>query len=220
MPPFLKLLLIRHGQSTGNVAGRMQGHGDDGLTPIGRTQVQQLAQHIQHIQPTTIYSSPLRRTRETAMILQPNAQPNAQIFYTPALAEFQNGIFQGLTWAEAQAQHPELCQQLETSRDWLPIPGAETPRDARDRVTQFWQDILTTHTNGETLLIVSHSWIMQHLISQMWSSDRSWRIPIHNTAVFEFWIDHERWRRQDDSRLNTDLWQIVRFNDITHLSRM
>jgi 2,3-bisphosphoglycerate-dependent phosphoglycerate mutase len=217
MPPFLKLLLIRHGQSNGNVAGRMQGHGDDGLTPIGRTQVQQLAQHIQHqhIQPTTVYSSPLRRTRETAMILQ----PDAQIFYTPALAEFQNGIFQGLTWAEAQAQHPELCQQLETSRDWLPIPGAETPRDARDRVTQFWQDILTTHTNGETLLIVSHSWIMQHLISQLWGSDRSWRIPIHNTAVFEFWIDHDRWSRQDDSRLNTDLWQIVRFNDISHLTK-
>jgi 2,3-bisphosphoglycerate-dependent phosphoglycerate mutase len=216
MPPFLKLLLIRHGQSTGNVAGRMQGHGDDGLTPIGRTQTQQLAQNIQNIQPTTIYSSPLRRTRETALILQ----PNGPIIYTAALAEFQNGIFQGLTWAEAQAQHPELCQQLETSRDWLPIPGAETLCDARDRVTQFWQDILTTHTNGETVLIVSHSWIMQHLISQLWASDRSWRIPIHNTAVFEFWIDHERWLRQDDSRLNTDLWQIVRFNDTRHLSRM
>jgi 2,3-bisphosphoglycerate-dependent phosphoglycerate mutase len=217
MAEFLKLIIIRHGQSTGNVDRRMQGQGDYPLTDLGRTQAQKLAQHLRDAPPTAIYSSPLQRTIDTAEILRQGLTAAPPIQLTPELAEYQNGIFQGLTWAEAQAQYPALCDQLEASLDWIPVPGAETLRQARDRVEWLVDYLLLTHRNGDRLWLVSHGWIMQQLIAALWGSDRSWRISIKNTAYFEFWIDQSRWHRQDDDRLNTELWQIVRFNDLSHL---
>jgi 2,3-bisphosphoglycerate-dependent phosphoglycerate mutase len=241
MTAFLKLLFIRHAQSTGNVERRMQGQGAYPLTDHGQAQTRKLAARLrsENWVPTAVYTSPLRRTVETTHILldafpthatpgvvgdltdvdqplTPVTQP-IPIHYEPDLAEFQNGIFQGLTWAEAQAQHPELCHQLETAAEWIPIPGAETLHMARDRAQQILSKILTSHQNGEQIWVVSHSWFMQHLISALMGSDRAWRMRIHNTALFEFWIDQSRWQWQDENRLNTDLWQIVRFNDDQHL---
>jgi broad specificity phosphatase PhoE len=220
MTAFLKLLLIRHAQSTGNVEKRMQGHGEYELTPHGHDQTRKLAQRLGDRQepPTAIYTSPLRRTVQTTeILLQAMPTPPPPIHQAPELAEFQNGIFQGLTWPEAQAQYPELCQRLESSLDWLPIPEAETLQAARDRCQRLLHHLLQTHRNGDRLWLISHSWIMQHLISQLLGSDRSWRLRIPNTALFEFWIDQSRWHHQDHNRLNTELWQIIRFNDTQHL---
>ena len=137
--------------------------------------------------------------------------------YADELQEHQNGIFQGLTWAEAKAKYPELCEALESSSDWIPIPGAESLQDARDRAQRFIHRLLDRHIDGENIWIVTHSWIMQHLISELLGCDRSWRFHAHNTALFEFWLDRSRWQRTDQNRFNTDLWQIRRFNDYHHL---
>ncbi|PSB14247.1 histidine phosphatase family protein [filamentous cyanobacterium CCP1] len=137
--------------------------------------------------------------------------------YADELQEHQNGIFQGLTWAEAREKYPDLCHTLESSPDWIPIPGAESLQAARNRSHQFIQRLLDRHTNGEQIWIITHSWIVQHLISELMGCDRSWRLHAHNTALFEFWIDRSRWQRTDQNRFNTDLWQIRRFNDYSHL---
>jgi broad specificity phosphatase PhoE len=142
---------------------------------------------------------------------------NITVEYADELQEHQNGIFQGLTWSEARAKYPDLCHALESSPDWIPIPGAESLESARNRAHQFIQHLLDRHTDGEQIWVVTHSWIMQHLISELMGCDRSWRLHAHNTALFEFWIDRSRWHRTDPNRFNTDLWQIRRFNDYGHL---
>ncbi len=225
----------------------MQGHGDFELSAIGKAQAQRLAQRLlaESWVPSSIYSSPLKRTAQTAEILVnhfltaplPSAVSDlidsgevsspttptqdslktVKIQYSDDLKEFQNGIFQGLTWAEAQERHPQLCQALEASPDWIPIPGAESLQEARDRARHFIQDILTHHQESDRLWIITHSWILQHLVAELLGCDRSWRLHAHNTALFEFWIDRSRWHCTDQNRLNTDLWQIQRFNDDRHL---
>ncbi|MBF2048438.1 MAG: histidine phosphatase family protein [Leptolyngbya sp. IPPAS B-1204] len=197
-------------------------------------------------QPAFVYSSPLKRAVQTAEILLAQfsahplpamvsdlvdgeintpidvlapypTDPPVPIQYADELREFQNGIFEGLTWAEAQQRYPELCTQLENSADWIPIPGAESLIEARGRAKQFIQRLLDSHTDGDYIWIISHSWILQHLIAELLGCERSWRIHVRNTALFEFWIDHSRWQRTDQNRFNTDLWQIRRFNDYHHL---
>lgn len=243
---FLKLLLVRHAHSVGNQQKRMQGHQEFELTEEGRIQAEKLAHRLvaESWRPTHVYSSPLKRAAQTAEIVRSRflAEPLPAVVsdladeeretteglgdrppaaiplvYADELKEFQNGIFAGLTWAEAKERYPELCDRLEHSPDWIPIPGAETLTEARDRVQQFIERVLAQHSDGDQVLIVSHSWILQHLIAAVLGSDRSWRIHIRNTALFEFWLDHTRWFRSDDTRLNTDLWQIRRFNDAHHL---
>lgn len=139
------------------------------------------------------------------------------LIFAEELVEHKNGIFQGLTWAEAQAQYPDLCYRLETSLDWIPVPQAETLEDARDRTRRFVHQLIERHQNGDRVLIVTHSWLLQHLIAALLGSDRTWRLASNNTGIFEFWIERSRWHRTDHSRLNTDLWQIRRLNDTQHL---
>jgi broad specificity phosphatase PhoE len=239
----LKLLFIRHAQSIGNQQKRMQGNGEFELSETGRQQAEKLAQRLlaESWYPSWIYTSPLKRATQTTEILLAHvfAQPlpavvsdlvdedidpvapqpvqQVPVKYADQLREFQNGIFEGLTWAEAYQRYPELCHRLENSPDWIQIPGAESLQDARSRARQFIQMVIERHSNGEKIWIISHSWILQHLIAELLGCDRSWRIHARNTALFEFWIDRSRWQRTDQNRLNTDLWQIRRFNDYQHL---
>jgi probable phosphoglycerate mutase len=133
------------------------------------------------------------------------------------LQEFDAGILTNLTWAEAQARYPALCQALETSPDWVPIPNAETPTAGRDRAAAFIHHLLERHTNQQAIWIMSHHWIMEHLIASLFGSDRTWKITILNTALFEFWLDRDRWSDGGVHRGISDLWQIKRFGDCHHL---
>jgi 2,3-bisphosphoglycerate-dependent phosphoglycerate mutase len=240
----LKLLFVRHAQSIGNQQKRMQGNGEFDLSEEGRHQAEKLGQRLlsESWQPTCVYSSPLRRAAQTTEIVLSRllAEPlpaavsdliddgldsegaaslpqPLPVHYADELREFQNGIFEGLTWAEAMERHPDLCKTLESSAGWIQIPGAESLQEARDRCHQFIQMLLDRHGNSELILIVSHSWILQHLIAELLGCDRSWRLHPRNTALFEFWIDRSRWDCTDQNRFNTDLWQIRRFNDYHHL---
>lgn len=138
------------------------------------------------------------------------------------LKELNGGIFEGLTWSQAQVQHPALCQQLEHTLDWLPVPGSESPASGFRRAHEFWDTLFNSHVSettpsGCTLWIVTHSGILQHLIATLLGCDRTWGLSIPNTACFEFWLDGDRWHQHSQNRHNTALWQIRRFNDTSHL---
>ncbi|WP_052050286.1 histidine phosphatase family protein [Leptolyngbya sp. KIOST-1] len=242
----LKLLLVRHGQSVGNAAGRMEGISSTGLTALGRQQSQRLGQELAATgwHPTHIYSSPLRRATETltalgqglgiptpALHAKPSegsaesglfdsvnliAKAGVAVDISPELSEYDAGLFNGLTWAEACDRYPDLCQQLETSLDWQPIPGAETPEQGRARAQRFLAQVLARHGNGDRILVISHHWLLQQLIAGLLGSDRAWGLAMGHTARFEFWLDRDRWEQPGVNRLNTELWQIKRFNDCTH----
>ncbi|HEY9846058.1 MAG TPA: histidine phosphatase family protein, partial [Candidatus Caenarcaniphilales bacterium] len=132
--------------------------------------------------------------------------------------ELHNGILEGLTWSEAQTRYPSLCQALETSPEWLPIPGAEPLTQARDRALGFIQTLLSRHTNTDQIWIITHGGILQFLIAALLGCDRVWGLSINATALFEFWIDLTHWHR--DQTLNPTLGQIRCFNDAQHLEAL
>lgn len=248
MPP-LKLLLVRHGQSVGNVEGRMEGGSSTGLTPLGAQQSLLLGRQLASMNwhPTQIYCSPLERATGTLTMLLKgfaasssafaNLLDNASDYFDnqgipaqvalasdqpvllelrPELMEYDPGIFTGLTWAEACDRYPDLCQQLTTSLDWQPIPKAETLEQGQARAQVFLEHVLSQHGNGDRVLVIGHHWILQHVITCLLGCDRAWGLPMGNTACFEFWLDRDRWYQSGPNRLNTELWQIKRFNDTTH----
>lgn len=228
----MDLAIIRHGQSVGNVQKRLQGRAEFPLTDLGRDQATRLGTAFARDRwtPTRVYSSPLRRAAETAevAIAQFEACTGHRLpplRLEPNLEEYDCGIFEGLTWAEARDRYGDLCDRLETTPDWLPIPNAETPRDGRDRSRAFFEQLFRDADNRDRIWVFTHSWIMKHLISELLGSDRSWKIPTHNTGIFEFRIDRDRWHSAIDpqqsttaqNRYTTDLWKIKRFNDTAHL---
>ena len=243
---WLKIIIIRHAISQGNQEGRMMGHKEDHLTTKGIAQAKKLAWQLfdnRHA-PTAVYSSPLMRASQTAKLLlasffcgtsnSPSTLDNKalespkaldtylktlslQIQYRDDLKEFQNGVFQGLTWLEAQHHYPQLCHQLEASMDWIQIPEAESLQNGRLRAHRFIQHVLKHHANGDLVWIISHEWLMQHLIAELLGCDRTWGLSIPNTSVFEFWLDRQRWLTLGDNRWNSELWAIRQFNNTKHL---
>lgn len=244
----LKLLLVRHGQSVGNAAGRMEGCSSTGLTPLGVEQSLKLGQYLAATgwEPTHIYCSPLERAIATLAEIINGFGDGAFQFDDAAIAtevfslvkppqvvtiagrtmpvtllndlkEYDAGIFTGLTWAEACDRHPDLCHQLETSLDWQPIPQAETLEQGHNRAQRVVDGLIDRRCGGDRLLVIGHHWILQHVIACLMGCDRAWGLPMANTALFEFWIDCDRWLQPGSNRLNSELWRIKRFNDTAHL---
>ena len=220
----MKLLLLRHAQSQGNDAQRMQGQGDYPLSAAGWQQLERLAHHWRIADgwlPSHVYSSPLQRAVETGRgLLAAFPEAVVEIRAADGLKEIDNGIFCGLTWAEAEQQFPELCQQLQSSPDWIPIPEGESLTAVRDRAAQFIHQLIQQHQDCDLIWVISHGGLLPHLIAALLGCDRVWGIPIPPTALFEFWLDLSRWHAGNDrsANLNSSLWQIRRFNDCQHLN--
>lgn len=215
----MKLLLIRHAESLGNVDQRIQGHQDLELSERGILQAQNLAVFLgkETWQPSHLYSSPLKRAVQTAQWLLTALPTQPEIQSKQELQELSNGILDGLTWQQAEAQYPDLAQALLTSSELIAIPGAEPPQAARDRAQAFLQTLLRHHSNNHQIWIVTHGGFLQYLVAEILGSDRTWGISIPPTALFEFWLERDRWSLTDQNRWNPTLWQIRRFNQVQPL---
>ncbi|HEX8518888.1 MAG TPA: histidine phosphatase family protein, partial [Pseudonocardia sp.] len=64
-----RLVLLRHGQTDYNVAGRMQGHLDSVLTAVGLEQAAVAAPALAALGPDRMVSSDLRRAADTAEVV-------------------------------------------------------------------------------------------------------------------------------------------------------
>lgn len=215
---YLTLLLIRHGESLGNVEGRLEGQMSTALSVRGQWQTQQLAAYFKEQvkkqrPPTHIYSSPLQRAVETARPLAAIAGCPLQL--APQIQELHQGIFQGLTWTEANQHYPRLCAHLVATLDYQPVPGAETLAAAHQRAVSWYHRLRQQHQGGDVVWMVTHGGFMQQLIGVILGCDRTWQIPIRNTALFEFKLLSPTLAEAD--RYNPEHWKIEKFNAIPHL---
>jgi len=90
-----ELLLVRHGETDWNAAGRLQGHTDRPLSDYGREQARRLAEELVGEEFDAIYASDLARARETAEIV--GAQLDLPVVLDPDLREKNWGTWEGLT---------------------------------------------------------------------------------------------------------------------------
>lgn len=171
--------------------------------------------------PTHLYSSPLLRATQTATALQQTLQTHnhpLSIQHTEDLQEMHPGIFQGLTWAEAIAHYPDLCDRLMTSLEWQPVPQAESLVEARTRAQSWVNQMLSKHAPGDTIWAVSHAGLMLHIIAVIMGCDRTWKVTLPHTTIFEFWLQSTHWQTLGQDRFNPEYWILRRFNDTAHLN--
>jgi broad specificity phosphatase PhoE len=145
------ILIARHGQSDWNVARRWQGHADRPLTDKGREQARVLAVRLAHIELDAIYSSDLRRARETAAVVAENQ--GVELRQLRELREVDVGSWSGLTRAEAEERFPEgFDRWTEGFPGWT---DGETYEAMTERVLGAIRQISGEH-DGEQVLVVSH----------------------------------------------------------------
>ena len=102
----MKLYLVRHGQSTGNIGGTLMGQSDHPLTPLGEDQARAAAERLASIGPMPIYSSDLPRARATADHIVAAwrdadiSDASPKVMLDTRLREISLGDYEGRPWQE------------------------------------------------------------------------------------------------------------------------
>jgi broad specificity phosphatase PhoE len=145
------ILIARHGQSDWNHEKRWQGHADRPLTDRGREQAQTLANRLAHIELDAVYSSDLKRARDTAAVVAESQ--GLELRQLHDLREVDVGSWSGLTREEAEERFPEGFARW---RDGYPgWKDGETYEAMTDRVLRAVDEIAAEHEGGR-VLVVSH----------------------------------------------------------------
>ncbi|MBE6610386.1 MAG: histidine phosphatase family protein [Ruminococcaceae bacterium] len=89
-----RVILVRHGQSEGNLHNQFLGHTDLELTELGHKQAQLTAEHLDSIDIDIIYASDLKRAWQTAEHIADRKQ--LSIIADSQLREIYAGKWEGL----------------------------------------------------------------------------------------------------------------------------
>jgi broad specificity phosphatase PhoE len=169
LPGITGLVLIRHGESEGNVAATLARESgahiinvpardaDVGLSDTGRGQALALGRLLADApQRRSVWSSPYARARQTAELALQAGGWRQQIRLDERLRDRELGILDMLTSAGVEARFPEESQR----RRWLGKfyyrpPGGESWADVVLRLRSLLADLDREHP-GEEVILVCH----------------------------------------------------------------
>ena len=143
-----KFFFVRHGQTEWNSKKLCQGHLDIELNETGRQEAKDLAEKIKDLPFSTIYTSPLKRALETAMILH-NSLPHCNFKILHELKERSWGELEGFPSAEMY----RFEEMEEKNPHKTTVKGVEDRETFKSRVLQGLNIALQS---DESPLIISH----------------------------------------------------------------
>lgn len=152
-----KLVLVRHGQTDWNLEGRYQGGSDVPLNATGREQAERLAMELSASRYEAVYSSPLRRSLDTARAIAQGR--GLEVYLDPRLKEIDLGEWEGMLATHIAAEYPELYRQWEKDPRLVRPPGGESIREVHDRAVAAVEEMVSKHPGG-TLCLVTHKTAM------------------------------------------------------------
>ncbi|MCG7258850.1 bifunctional RNase H/acid phosphatase [Corynebacterium sp. ACRQK] len=216
-----RLWVLRHGQTEMSVQKQFSGLSDPELTSHGREQARRAADYVagqlaggaggnagagSSAGPVAIYSSPLKRTRQTAEAVAEAltealaASPaggggpgttKPRVHVTEALIEMDFGDWEGRTFAEVMDEFP--LEHDACFWDSAATPsGGESPDDVLARVRPFLRDVARNHP-GEDVVLVSHvtpiKSILRHALCASGALYRTLHLDLAGLSVIEIFPD-------------------------------
>lgn len=216
--PFLRLesgsteiYLIRHGDALPGAEDVEDGSYDaQPLSELGRRQALALAERMKEVSVAAIYSSPIKRARQTASLVGEALGLN--------VCEDENLREVGLQ------PDPHLLEQLETEERvlavraylhsveiaalqvgiWSQIPGCEPSETLRVRLSSVIDRIAEEHS-GKRIAIISHSGAINAYIAASLNLERDFFFPASNASI-------------SIVRVRGKQHLLVRLNDTAHLA--
>ena len=141
-----KVVFLRHGATAGNLERRYIGRTDEPLCARGRAQ----AVAARGLTADRIFTSPARRTKETAEL----AFPGRSYTVIEDLWETDFGIFEGRT-ADELREEPRYAAWLDTLCQ-APCPGGEGIDGFRERCCRGFLSAIGEVMDGQTAVFVIH----------------------------------------------------------------
>jgi alpha-ribazole phosphatase len=179
----LELYLIRHGKSTWNETGRVQGQTDVPLSEEGLQQAKALHERIRDWAFDAVYSSDLQRAKQTAEV----ALPHATLQLDPRLREIHLGDFQGRTWHDMTDAERDIFSVQYAGPYHKKVPGGESNDDLRDRALSWLAGLpkegrVIAFSHGGLIASVIYTVVGRPEVKH-WKEKGGWGFHLKNTSI-------------------------------------
>jgi len=179
----MKLILVRHGETIWNKENRVQGLSDIELNETGKMQIKKLALDLKNEKIEAIYSSPIKRACESALII--GQFHRVDIKFESGLREMNPGDFEGLTFHELKDRHTPFLKQWLEDPAAVRMPGGESLHEIQERA---WKVVAGILKKSQNALIVSHNFTLAAIICKMnnvsLSKFRSVSVDLASKTIF------------------------------------
>tara|TARA_B100001248_G_scaffold152576_1_gene114699 strand:- start:316 stop:1644 length:1329 start_codon:yes stop_codon:yes gene_type:complete len=168
----IRLVLVRHGLSSFNEKGLIQGRTDDSLlTNEGYEQALKAGKALSKINFDRIFSSPLVRAAETAKTIIKNFDNQQNIVFDKNLLEVDLGEWSGLKIDEIKKKFPDIYPTWKNNPENLILKRSDNRsykpiQELFDQAATFIEDIFKIYLDKDevNILVVGHNAILRCLI--------------------------------------------------------
>lgn len=189
-----RMILLRHGQTEWNNAGRFQGTTDIDLDDVGRQQADRAAKQLALLSPDVVYSSDLRRAIDTAAPLVDLT--GAPIEVDLRLRERSFGPWEGLTRSEISAEYGESFADWQAGRPFH-LEGLETKQAVAERGGKALFTVVDRLPTDGTAVLVSHGGLIRQALAAFlgWTASQAETIAgLNNCCWADLREGHNGWR--------------------------
>ncbi|WP_281975993.1 histidine phosphatase family protein [Halobacillus litoralis] len=177
-----KIGWIRHGSTSWNKEKRAQGKSDIPLDDEGKADARKLAERLQSDSWDILYSSPLKRAKETAEYIA--EQLGLEIHVDPRLLEVDGGQIEGTTERERIERWGEGWRTLDL--------GIEDPSSILERSRDFIEEIIQKHEKMN-IIVVSHGAFISHTLREL-DAESINEEHMKNTSLSEVVLHEGKWK--------------------------
>ncbi|MDE6517052.1 MAG: histidine phosphatase family protein [Acetatifactor sp.] len=181
----MKIYLIRHGETDWNLEQRLQGATDIPLNENGLELARETAQGLRDVAFDVIYTSPLKRARQTAEIIR--GERDIPLIDEPRIREIGFGIYEGYCCSPKNFTIPDpaFMNFFMDPGNYIPPQGAESIEQLCQRTTDFLHEVAYSPDNaGKTILFSSHGAAVKGLLSSLTVTDMKnfWNGGVHKNC--------------------------------------
>ena len=196
----MNIYVTRHGETEWNTYWKLQGRSNTVLNEKGREQA--CLTHNGFVEAgisfDRIYSSPLKRAVETAVLMTEKSE--SEIIKDDRLIEFCFGKAEGKT-PDERNEDPELKNFhlfFDEPEKYVALEGAEPFESVLKRTAAFWEDEIKPleKTEIQNILVVTHGGTMQSLLLHI--DGRSlkdyWKTKMSNCTINKIVLENDCFR--------------------------
>ena len=183
----MKVYLIRHGETDFNKQRKLQGQCDIELNEYGRELARMTAQGLKDVAFDVVYTSPLKRAKETAQIII--GERKTSVIEEPRIQEISFGDYEGLCCQgeNFNIQDKSFRNFFDLPAEYNVPPNGESFEEIIERTGAFWKELLQKKELADkTVLISTHGCALKAILANInpVPIEKFWGTGVHkNCAV-------------------------------------
>ncbi len=183
----MKIYLIRHGETDQNKRKCLQGRSDIELNEYGRELARKTAEGLKDIDFDIIFTSPLKRARETAEIIK--GDRDIPLVCEGRIQEISFGEYEGLCYGRDNFSIPDkdFMYFFDKPQKYRTPPGGESFEEILKRTGSFLKELMEKEEyRNKTILLSTHGCALKALLANVrgLSLNEFWGEGVHkNCAV-------------------------------------